>query len=199
MPEQPGSSQTLASKDESPDKKESFPLVMHLTSWISPVTPTGEDTLANAIRKYINYIKGKGQVIERGVPLLTLDPEKLKKTNKRTKQEEILTLILNRERCSKICLMYPQLLPQVYKLARFRPQREFRTDLIYYYGPPGTGKTTTVSRVLNTIRRLYPQIDYYSKMGGLSKYFDGYDNQPITWIDDPVSPSPLRTGDEEPV
>ena len=24
-------------------------------------------------------------------------------------------------------------------------------------------------------------------MGGLLKYFDGYDNQPITWIDDPVS------------
>ena len=24
-------------------------------------------------------------------------------------------------------------------------------------------------------------------MGGLLKYYDGYDNQPITWIDDPVS------------
>ena len=36
-------------------------------------------------------------------------------------------------------------------------------------------------------------------MGGLSKFFDGYDNQPICWIDDPVSPSCFRTGDEEPV
>lgn len=36
-------------------------------------------------------------------------------------------------------------------------------------------------------------------MGGLSKFFDGYDNQPITWIDDLVSPSCFRTGDEEPV
>ena len=36
-------------------------------------------------------------------------------------------------------------------------------------------------------------------MGGLSKFFDGYDNQPLCWIDDPVSPSCFRTGDEEPV
>ena len=25
--------------------------------------------------------------------------------------------------------------------------------LIYYYGPPGTGKSTSVSKVLNTIRK----------------------------------------------
>ena len=110
-----------------------------------------------------------------------------------------MQLILQGKKCSEICMLYPQLLPQIYKLGRFRPQRTFRTDLVYYHGPPGTGKTTSISRVLNTIRRLYPQVDYYSKMGGLSKFFDGYDNQVITWIDDPVSPSTLRTGDEEPV
>ena len=87
----------------------------------------------------------------------------------------------------------------MYKLARFRPQRTFRTDLIYYYGPPGTGKSTSVSKVLNTIRKLYPTVDYYPKIGGLSKYFDGYDNQPITWIHDPVSLAVCRTGDKEPV
>lgn len=85
------------------------------------------------------------------------------------------------------------------KLARFRPQREARTDLVYYYGPLGTSKSITVSRVLNTIRKLYPKVDYYAKMGGVSKYFDAYDNQLICWIDDPVSPAVYRTGDEEPV
>ena len=108
-------------------------------------------------------------------------------------------MILDKKRCSEICRKFPQLLESIYKLACFRPQREFRTDLVYYYGPPGTGKSTTVSKVLNTIRKLYPCVDYYAKMGGLSKYFDGYDNQPITWIDDPVSPAVIRTGDEEPV
>ena len=110
-----------------------------------------------------------------------------------------MEMILEKKRCSEICRKYPQLLQHVYKLARFRPQREFRTDLIYYYGPPGTSKNTTVSKTLNTIRKLYPQADYYAKMGGLSKYFDGYDNQPVCWIDDPVSPAVCRTGDEEPV
>ena len=85
----------------------------------------------------------------------------------------------------------------LYKLARFRPQCSFRTDLVY--GPTGTGNTTSISRLLNMIRKLYPKVDYYSKMGGLSKFFDGYDNQPITWIDDPVSPLCFQTGDEEPV
>ena len=36
-------------------------------------------------------------------------------------------------------------------------------------------------------------------MGGLSKYWDGYDNQPICLVDDPVSLSVYRTRDEEPI
>ena len=42
-------------------------------------------------------------------------------------------------------------------------------------------------------------MDYYAKLGGLSKFFEGYDNQRIMWIDDPVSPSCFWIGDEEPV
>lgn len=97
------------------------------------------------------------------------------------------------------CLKFPQLLPQIYKLARFRPQRQLRADLVYYYGPPGTGKSTSIHRLLSTVRKLYPPVDYYIKLGGLAKFWDGYDNQHIIWIDDPVSPSVLRTGNEEPV
>ena len=174
----------------------SFPLLVKQHCWVSPLTPTGEDTLREAIAKYINYIKGKGLGhIEMGPPMI---PAQVKSKNRRTKNE-ILELVLAGERPSKICLRFPQLMSNIYKLARFRPQCTCRTDLVYYYGPPGTGKTTSISRVLNTIRKLYPTVDYYSKMGGLSKFFDGYDNQPICWIDDPVSPSCFRTGDEEPV
>ena len=36
-------------------------------------------------------------------------------------------------------------------------------------------------------------------MGGLSKFWDGYDNQPICLVDDPVSLSVYRTRDEEPI
>lgn len=56
--------------------------------------------MANAMRKYLNYIKGKGEgMIERGVPILCRGTTK----NKHTKQEEILEQILAKERCSKIC------------------------------------------------------------------------------------------------
>ena len=179
-------------------RKSQFPPAILTQCCLAVVTRTGKDTLNEALAKYINYIKGKGgPLIERGVPLLQLIGQR--NPNKRTKNEIILSRILDKERCSSICLDYPAMLPQIYKLARFRPQRTHRTDLVYYHGPPGTGKTTAISRVLNTIRRLYPEVDYYAKMGGISKFYDGYDNQPITWIDDPVSPSCFRTGDEEPV
>ena len=83
-------------------------------------------------------------------------------------------------------------------MARFRPAKKFRTDLVYYYGPPGTGKTTMIHTVLKTIYKLY-NVDFYCKLGGLSKFWDGYDNEPICWVDDPVSSNALRTGDEEPM
>ena len=179
-------------------RKSQFPVSIQNQCWLAVVTCSGGDTLKEAIEKYLNYIKGKGSpLVQRGVPL----PQMIgpNNPNKRTKNEIILSRILDKERCSTICLDFPQLLPQIYKLARFRPQRTHRTDLVYYYGPPGTGKTTAISRVLNTIRKLYPEVDYYAKMGGISKFYDGYNNQPITWIDDPVSSSCFRTGDEEPV
>ena len=74
--------------------------------------------------------------------------------------------IVDKKRCSEIGLQYPQLPQSIYKLPHFRPHREFLTDLVYYYGPPGTGKSTTITRVLNTIHKLYPTVDYYAKMGG---------------------------------
>ena len=33
-------------------------------------------------------------------------------------------------------------------------------------------------------------------MAGMSKYFDGYDNQLVTWIDDPVSPNMFKMQEE---
>jgi len=45
---------------------------------------------------------------------------------------------------------------------------------------------------------MYPEVDY-AKMGSISKFYDGYDNQPMCWIEDPMSPSCFITGDEEPV
>ena len=57
---------------------------------------------------------------------------------------------------------------------------------MYVWGPTGTGKTTQTHRFLESLRKFRPDLDYYHKVGGMaSKYWDGYDNQPIVWIDDP--------------
>ena len=39
-------------------------------------------------------------------------------------------------------------------------------------------------------------MDHYVKLGGLSKFWDGYDNQPICVIDDPVLTDPKRDKDD---
>jgi len=59
------------------------------------------------------------------------------------------------------------------------------------WGPTGVGKTSMVFRVLKALQKA-DVVDYYSKGGGLKKFWDGYDNQPIAWIDDPVSPDECK-------
>ena len=67
-------------------QKSQFPLVIHQTCWVAPVTSTGKDTLNDAIRKYILYIRGKGAaMIERGVPFLIRNQQKNQRT-KRTRR-----------------------------------------------------------------------------------------------------------------
>jgi hypothetical protein len=42
----------------------------------------------------------------------------------------------------------------------------------------------------------YPELSFYSKLGGLSKWWDGYDNDPIVIIDDPGIFDPQRREEE---
>lgn len=50
----------------------------------------------------------------------------------------------------------------------------------------------TVYAVLNNrivhLQVCDPQLDTYWKISGFTKYWDGYDNQPVVFIDDPVMP-----------
>ena len=60
------------------------------------------------------------------------------------------------------------------------------TKCMYFYGPPGTGKSTSIKRVLQELQIAYPECDWYCKMG-MSKFWDGYDNQPIVLMNDSTS------------
>ena len=91
-------------------------------------------------------------------------------------------------RCKEIAQQYPMMIEKIYKLARYRPPRTFRTNVLYVHGPSGMGKTTSIYSVLKYLRdqRI---ISFYCKVGGLSKFCDGYDNDDVMWIDDPISVS----------
>lgn len=111
-----------------------------------------------------------------------------KSTIPRTKNSDvILDLVKQGKRMSEIVALYSSMHTTVAKLMQYRPRRQEQTQLLYLWGPSGIGKTTMVYRVLKTIQEM-GLCDYFSKGGGLKKYWDGYDNQPITWIDDPVAP-----------
>ena len=66
--------------------------------------------------------------------------------------------------------------------------RHKETYCLYIWGPTGVGKTTGLKRVLNFMRDQF-DITYYFKLGGLSKFFNGYQFDDIIVIDDPVEPT----------
>ena len=101
---------------------------------------------------------------------------------------QILRMIKEGYRASEIIVEYPAMYATIAKLMLKRLRRVIRTNVLYLYGPTGVGKTSLVFRVLKTLARLN-MCDYFTKGGGLKKFWDGYDNQPIAWIDDPVSPN----------
>lgn len=84
--------------------------------------------------------------------------------------------------------IYPQLSQTVSKLMELRPSRKHHTYCLYVHGPTGVGKTTAVLQTLEAVETLYHFLSYYDKMGRLSKYFDGYDNQFTCWMDNPCTP-----------
>ena len=88
-------------------------------------------------------------------------------------------------RASDIVIDYPHMYSQIMTLMKFRPPRLFKTQVLHIWGPTGVGKTTLIHKILESYKE--HRVDYYSKCGGLSKFWDGYDNQEIAWIDDPVT------------
>ena len=56
---------------------------------------------------------------------------------------------------------------------------------MYICGKAGLGKTSTVLRSLREFHKMFPTVSFYSKLAGLRKWWDGYENQLIVRIGDP--------------
>ena len=140
--------------------------------------------LKEAMGRYFLYLKGKGTLImSRGLSDYMI-PCKENSKNNRTKSEEILAMVEKRIRCSEILAKYLQLIKKIYKLARFRPPRTFRTEVLHLYDPYGVGKTTSIYSVLQYLSK-NNYCSYSVKFGGMSRFFNEHDNDDIVWIDDP--------------
>ena len=149
-------------------------------AWIRPLLKDPRDkSLNDSEQRYVQYVKMSGPPLAQHGTLFSQP-----RTNN---SMQILKMIKEGYRMSEIVVEYPSMYATIAKLMLQRPKRVTKTDVLYLWGPTGVGKTSMVFRVLKTLQRLH-LCDYYSKGSGLKKFWDGYDNQQIAWIDDPVSP-----------
>lgn len=162
--------------------------VKAIADWIKPVTMKyGAQTILQSVENYKRYLKDKG----RNYLEIEREPQKYQRSQKKpacTKSDKVLKLVMEGQRQSQIIQKYLGMTQQIAKLMRYRPHKEHMTQVLYIWGKTECGKTTTVNKILYTIKKLY-NLDYYFKGGGLTRYFDGYDNEPIVVIDDPVAPN----------
>ena len=81
---------------------------------------------------------------------------------------------------SLIVQNFPALVATIPKMMAQAPARSKYCNCAYIHGLAGTGKTTLVKNMLSSLRK-----PYNVKVGGLSKWWYGYDYQRGTLIDDP--------------
>ena len=63
-----------------------------------------------------------------------------------------------------------------------RPELLYSMRLMYIYEDGESGKTYAVQSVRSTIKKTHPTFTYYQKLGGICKWWEGYDNQHIVWM-----------------
>ena len=150
-------------------------------AWLKPIEPNLETTFTHteAVNAYIKYCTKNGPALYKEGDFMTST-----KTDK-SKSSQILDLVKQGYRRTQLETQFPAMTSTIARLMTHRPSREHETRCLFVWGPPGTGKSTTIHRVLQALKKLDWRADYYPKMGALKKFWDGYDNQPIVFIDDP--------------
>lgn len=169
--------------------------------WLRPLEVVGKESYLQAQRNFAKYACKDGKpVYQRGFHPFEIaqtpnaevvlpteettepDPPKKTKTSDIIKEK-----VLQGASMHELVSQFPGCVNQVRQLIQLHPRRYDDSICLYVHGPTGVGKTTNLTRVLNHIRE-HLGITYYFKVGGLSKFFNGYDFQDIVIIDDPVEP-----------
>ena len=173
--------------------------VLGANIWLNPIMPPDEATpLRVSVENYIEYCKKKGPLFLEGAitgdsppstsdaveEVVTAQTVPLDKSLQSRIAGAILTAYTSGERKSVILRRWPSWSATVDRLAQYHTPRIGHTKVWYVYGPTGTRKSTTVQRALNSWKTLHPEEDFFVKSGGLTKWWAGYDNQPICLFDD---------------
>ena len=153
---------------------------------MSLVKPRGEESWTDAVKNYRGYIQKKGNSLWVYGKSKHSSTTSEQSTKKKTKTEEVMEKIKEGSKRSLLVSQYPSLVNQITRLMFLRPPRTRPTKALYNHGPAGTGKSSAVFKALDACKKVQPKFSYYSKIGGLSKWWDGYDNDPVVVIDDPA-------------
>lgn len=157
--------------------------------YLQPVTVRGKNTLKQSVENYKNYCRSKGVPVFDNTHKAVIDKKNLlilERAKQGARRSELIAEFGTSMAVAKM----------IATSMEFRPPRKHRTDLLYLWGPAGVGKTTEIHRTLEAIQDTYG-IEYYQKMGGLKRFWDGYDDQPIVWIDDPLPPNDNNNDDKQ--
>ncbi len=164
--------------------------------WIRPLYIKEGYTFAQSLRFYINYI------LEKGDPTLQYQCDYTSAPVKKSEQITPRTLLMEKirrgDRMVDILKEHPGYSSYVLSNMKFSPSRDFRTNITWVWGPPGCGKSTTTHLFLQLLEKIHG-IDYWIKGNGWSKWFDGYAQEHICWIDDPSLPNALMRNEENAV
>ena len=158
-------------------------LLLKPPDWARPVNcyyPAHSFITANKL--YHRYIVKKGSYREYGESGFNWN---IKPTGKKTKTEMIIDDIRSGERVSSVIKKYPTMIDKIRKFAEFRPHRKWETKCLYVWGDTGVGKTQSVKMVLDQLQDMGACSRFYKPIG-VSKWWNGYDNQDIVVMDDPV-------------
>ena len=174
---------------KAPCTKYTFPDEIITQAWLKPLeVPLGVKPFT-AKSRYMKYCcKENDPIYTFGVREIMYkedpDPEKREKMKA---SEQIVKRIAEGDSRKRLLADFPACHQIIYKQLENHPRKYTESYCQYIWGGTGVGKTTAAKRVLNWFRQNHG-LEYYTKMGGISRFFDGYDWEPIILLDDPVEP-----------